>query len=84
MTFCVFLLCSLSAHILIIFFYAYLVIVHSVIKFWPKLASRKEILFLNEMEEILEHIQPAQLDKASICIRLSSQTLSSLFHLPPL
>ena len=33
------------------------------LKFWPKVHSPKEVMFLNELEEILDVIEPAEFAK---------------------
>ena len=35
----------------------------SLLKFWPKVHSPKEVMFLNELEEILDVIEPAEFQK---------------------
>ncbi len=35
-------------------------VVSSLLKFWPKTNSPKEVMFLGELEEILDIIDPAQ------------------------
>jgi serine/threonine-protein phosphatase 2A regulatory subunit B' len=34
-----------------------------ILKFWPKVNSPKEVMFLNEMEEILDIIEPSEFVK---------------------
>ena len=36
------------------------------LKFWPKVHSPKEVMFLNELEEILDVIEPAEFQKVMI------------------
>lgn len=43
-------------------------IVRAILKYWPRLASRKEILFLNELEEVLDRIQPVFLEEVQIAL----------------
>lgn len=38
-------------------------VVKGLLKFWPKTCSQKEVMFLGEMEEILDIIEPAQFQK---------------------
>ncbi|XP_051876524.1 protein phosphatase 2, regulatory subunit B', epsilon isoform X2 [Pristis pectinata] len=38
-------------------------VVRGLLKFWPKTCSQKEVMFLGEMEEILDVIEPAQFVK---------------------
>ncbi|XP_053207694.1 serine/threonine-protein phosphatase 2A 56 kDa regulatory subunit gamma isoform-like [Panonychus citri] len=38
-------------------------IIHSLLKFWPKVHSPKEVMFLSEMEEILDVIEPPEFQK---------------------
>jgi len=35
----------------------------NLLKFWPKVHSPKEVMFLNELEEILDVIEPAEFTK---------------------
>lgn len=35
----------------------------ALLKYWPKTHSPKEVMFLNEMEEILDVIEPAEFQK---------------------
>ena len=41
----------------------FLKVVTSLLKFWPKVHSPKEVMFLNELEEILDVIEPAEFQK---------------------
>ncbi|UYV78783.1 PPP2R5B [Cordylochernes scorpioides] len=41
-------------------------VVRSLLKFWPKTCSQKEVMFLGEMEEILDVIEPAQFVKIQV------------------
>ena len=34
-------------------------------RYWPKVHSPKEVMFLNELEEILDVIEPAEFQKVS-------------------
>ena len=36
------------------------------LKFWPKVHSPKEVMFLNELEEILDVIEPAEFHKVMV------------------
>lgn len=36
------------------------------LKFWPKTHSPKEVMFLNELEEILDVIEPAEFQKVMV------------------
>lgn len=38
-------------------------VVRGLLKFWPKTCSQKEVMFLGEIEEILDVIDPPQFDK---------------------
>lgn len=38
-------------------------VVRGLLKFWPKTCSQKEVMFLGEIEEILDVIEPAQFQK---------------------
>ncbi|KAF6023003.1 PPP2R5B [Bugula neritina] len=38
-------------------------VVRGLLKFWPKTCSQKEVMFLGEMEEILDVIEPSQFQK---------------------
>ncbi|XP_065219830.1 serine/threonine-protein phosphatase 2A 56 kDa regulatory subunit gamma isoform-like isoform X2 [Planococcus citri] len=41
-------------------------VVRSLLKYWPKTHSPKEVMFLNEMEEILDVIEPAEFQKIMV------------------
>lgn len=41
-------------------------VVMGLLKFWPKVHSPKEVMFLNELEEILDVIEPAEFHKVMI------------------
>uniref|UniRef100_A0A914V8Q5 Serine/threonine protein phosphatase 2A regulatory subunit n=2 Tax=Plectus sambesii TaxID=2011161 RepID=A0A914V8Q5_9BILA len=41
-------------------------VIHCLLKFWPKVHSPKEVMFLNELEEILDVIEPAEFQKVMI------------------
>lgn len=43
-------------------------VIRSLLKYWPKTHSPKEVMFLNELEEILDVIEPAEFQKVSIQI----------------
>jgi serine/threonine-protein phosphatase 2A regulatory subunit B' len=38
------------------------------LRFWPKVNSPKEVMFLNELEEILDVVEPAEFQKVQIPI----------------
>jgi len=38
-------------------------VIRNLLKFWPKTHSPKEVMFLNELEEILDVIEPAEFQK---------------------
>uniref|UniRef100_A0A6M2DP15 Serine/threonine protein phosphatase 2A regulatory subunit n=1 Tax=Xenopsylla cheopis TaxID=163159 RepID=A0A6M2DP15_XENCH len=38
-------------------------VIRSLLKFWPKTHSPKEVMFLNELEEILDVVEPAEFQK---------------------
>ncbi|XP_040207412.1 serine/threonine-protein phosphatase 2A 56 kDa regulatory subunit alpha isoform isoform X3 [Rana temporaria] len=41
----------------------YLQVIRGLLKFWPKTCSQKEVMFLGEIEEILDVIEPTQFKK---------------------
>ncbi len=41
-------------------------------RYWPKVHSPKEVMFLNELEEILDVIEPAEFQKVRACFLLYS------------
>lgn len=41
-------------------------VIHSLLKFWPKVHSPKEVMFLNELEEVLDVIEPAEFQKIMV------------------
>ncbi|XP_055905264.1 serine/threonine-protein phosphatase 2A 56 kDa regulatory subunit gamma isoform isoform X7 [Eupeodes corollae] len=41
-------------------------VIRSLLKFWPKTHSPKEVMFLNELEELLDVIEPAEFQKVMI------------------
>lgn len=41
-------------------------VIGGLLRFWPKVDSQKELLFLNELEELLELTQPEQFNQLSI------------------
>ncbi|KAH9517629.1 Serine/threonine-protein phosphatase 2A 56 kDa regulatory subunit gamma isoform [Dermatophagoides farinae] len=41
-------------------------VIKSLLKYWPKVHSPKEVMFLNELEEILDVIEPAEFQKVMI------------------
>ncbi|ESO04663.1 hypothetical protein HELRODRAFT_187003 [Helobdella robusta] len=38
-------------------------VIHELLKYWPKTSSQKEVMFLGEMEEILDVIDPSEFKK---------------------
>lgn len=36
------------------------------VRYWPKVHSPKEVMFLNELEEILDVIEPAEFQKVMV------------------
>ncbi|CAF1184960.1 unnamed protein product, partial [Didymodactylos carnosus] len=43
-------------------------VILGLLKFWPKTHSPKEVMFLNELEEILDVIEPAEFQKVMIAL----------------
>ncbi|XP_056020832.1 serine/threonine-protein phosphatase 2A 56 kDa regulatory subunit gamma isoform isoform X2 [Ostrea edulis] len=41
-------------------------VIMGLLKFWPKVHSPKEVMFLNELEEILDVIEPAEFNKIMV------------------
>lgn len=41
-------------------------VIKSLLKYWPKTHSPKEVMFLNELEEILDVIEPAEFQKVMV------------------
>lgn len=41
-------------------------VIRSLLKYWPKTHSPKEVMFLNELEEILDVIEPAEFQKVNL------------------
>lgn len=41
-------------------------VIRSLLKFWPRTHSPKEVMFLNELEEILDVIEPAEFQKIMV------------------
>jgi serine/threonine-protein phosphatase 2A regulatory subunit B' len=41
-------------------------VIMGLLKYWPKTHSPKEVMFLNELEEILDVIEPAEFQKVMI------------------
>jgi serine/threonine-protein phosphatase 2A regulatory subunit B' len=41
-------------------------VVNGLLKYWPKVSSPKEVMFLNEVEEILDVIEPAEFQKVMV------------------
>merc|ERR1712096_73631 len=65
------------------------VVIEGLLKFWPKVHSPKEVMFLNELEEILDVIEPNEFKKnygaiiqktLSLCLKssLSSRRKSTV------
>lgn len=53
-------------------------VILGLIKFWPKMHSPKEVMFLSELEEILEAIEPLEFQKtAAVLFRQLAQCVSS-------
>ncbi|XP_046440178.1 serine/threonine-protein phosphatase 2A 56 kDa regulatory subunit gamma isoform-like [Daphnia pulex] len=53
-------------------------VVLSLLKFWPKVHSPKEVMFLNELEEILDVMEPAEFSKVMVQLfRQLSRCVSS-------
>lgn len=53
-------------------------VITTLLKFWPKVHSPKEVMFLNELEEILDVIEPAEFTKVMIPLfRQLSKCVSS-------
>ncbi|KAG9510370.1 Serine/threonine-protein phosphatase 2A 56 kDa regulatory subunit delta isoform, partial [Fragariocoptes setiger] len=43
-------------------------VIMSMLKFWPKVHSLKEMMFLNELEEILDVIEPSEFQKVMVVL----------------
>lgn len=43
-------------------------VVNSLLRYWPKVHSPKEVMFLNEVEEILDIIEPAEFQKIQVAL----------------
>lgn len=43
-------------------------VVSSLLRYWPKVHSTKEVMFLNEVEEILDIIEPAEFQKIMVML----------------
>ncbi|CAG0881959.1 unnamed protein product [Cyprideis torosa] len=41
-------------------------VIRTLLRFWPKVHSPKEVMFLNELEEILDVIEPAEFQKVMV------------------
>uniref|UniRef100_A0A7E4ZRT1 Serine/threonine protein phosphatase 2A regulatory subunit n=1 Tax=Panagrellus redivivus TaxID=6233 RepID=A0A7E4ZRT1_PANRE len=41
-------------------------VIHSLLKYWPKVHSQKEVMFLNELEEILDVMEPVEFKKVMV------------------
>lgn len=41
-------------------------VIMGLLKFWPKTHSPKEVMFLNELEEILDVIEPVEFQKVMV------------------
>ncbi|RWS04183.1 serine/threonine-protein phosphatase 2A 56 kDa regulatory subunit gamma isoform-like isoform X2, partial [Dinothrombium tinctorium] len=53
-------------------------VIVSLLKYWPKVHSPKEVMFLNELEEILDVIEPAEFQKVMVPLfRQLSKCVSS-------
>ncbi|ALC46489.1 CG32568 [Drosophila busckii] len=53
-------------------------VIKSLLKFWPKTHSPKEVMFLNELEELLDVIEPAEFQKVIVPLfRQISKCVSS-------
>ncbi|XP_022913958.1 serine/threonine-protein phosphatase 2A 56 kDa regulatory subunit gamma isoform isoform X2 [Onthophagus taurus] len=53
-------------------------VIRSLLKYWPKTHSPKEVMFLNELEEILDVIEPAEFQKVMVPLfRQLSKCVSS-------
>ena len=50
----------------VLFCLTFLKVIKSLLKYWPKVHSPKEVMFLNELEEILDVIEPAEFQKVMI------------------
>lgn len=42
--------------------------IQGLLKYWPKVHSPKEVMFLNELEEILDVIEPAEFQKVMVAL----------------
>ena len=51
---------------MICFYFYYFQVIMNLLRFWPKVHSPKEVMFLNELEEILDVIEPAEFQKVMI------------------
>jgi len=52
----------------------------TLLRFWPKVHSPKEVMFLNELEEILDVIEPAEFQKV-ILVQKVTHNCSRIFFL---
>lgn len=43
-------------------------VISGLLRFWPKVNSPKEVMFLNELEEILDVMEPAEFQKVQVSI----------------
>lgn len=67
-------------------------VLRSLLKYWPVTNSQKEVVFLEELEEILELTQPAEFEKVmevlfkqlARCLNSSHFQVSIVFSYPPL
>ena len=41
-------------------------VVSTLLKYWPKVHSNKEVMYLSELEEILDVIEPAEFQKVMV------------------
>ena len=65
-----------------IFFYPFSLtepVILGLLKYWPKVHSPKEVMFLNELEEILDVIEPTEFAKVGADLFLIIIPLSKLF-----
>lgn len=53
-------------------------VIRALLKYWPKTHSPKEVMFLNELEEILDVMEPAEFQKVMVPLfRQLSKCVSS-------
>ena len=60
-------------------------VVGALLKYWPKMHSTKEVMFLSELEEILDVVEPAEFQKIMLPLfhRLSLCVSSPHFQVLP-